>query len=83
MDFTISAPIEDIRSRIAAFVEREVLPLESDPDAYDRHDNIRLDLLDGLRAKARARGAVVPAAEAGERRRRVSARSGWRCATRP
>ena len=56
MDFTISAPIEDIRSRIAAFVEREVLPLESDPDAYDRHDNIRLDLLDGLRAKARREG---------------------------
>jgi acyl-CoA dehydrogenase len=56
MEFTISAPIEDMRSRIAAFVEREVLPLESDPDAYDGHDNIRLDLLDGLRAKARREG---------------------------
>jgi acyl-CoA dehydrogenase len=56
MDFTVSAPIEDIRARIADFVEREVLPLESDPDAYDRHDNIRLDLLDGLRAKARREG---------------------------
>jgi acyl-CoA dehydrogenase len=56
MDFTIAAPIEDIRSRIADFVEREVLPLESDPDAYDRHDNIRLDRLDGLRAKAKREG---------------------------
>jgi acyl-CoA dehydrogenase len=56
MDFTIAPEIEDMRSRIAEFVERDVLPLESDPEAYDGHDNIRLDRLDDLRAKARREG---------------------------
>src|ERR687893_355180 len=56
MDFTISPRIEDFRTRIAAFVERELLPLEGDPAAYDAHENIRLDLLVQLRARAKAEG---------------------------
>ena len=56
MDLAISPHIEDFRSRIAAFVERDILPLESDPANYDAHENIRLDLLDQLRAKAKAEG---------------------------
>ncbi len=56
MDFRISPEIDGIRARIAAFVERELLPLEGDPESYDAHENIRLDLLDRLRAKARAEG---------------------------
>ena len=56
MDFQIPAEIETLRREIAAFVEDEVLPLEADPGAYDDHENIRLDLLDELRAKARAAG---------------------------
>jgi acyl-CoA dehydrogenase len=56
MDFTISPEIETVRARIAAFVERELLPLEADPASYDAHENIRLDLLDDLRAKAREEG---------------------------
>ncbi|GHD12908.1 acyl-CoA dehydrogenase family protein [Tianweitania populi] len=56
MDFTISARVEDFRQRIAAFVEREVLPLEADPSSYDAHENIALPLLEELRDKARAQG---------------------------
>ncbi|MDQ4136398.1 MAG: acyl-CoA dehydrogenase family protein, partial [Pseudomonadota bacterium] len=56
MDFTVPPRVEDFRARIAAFVEREVLPLEGDAAAYDAHENIRLDLLEGLRARARAEG---------------------------
>ncbi|HET7085591.1 MAG TPA: acyl-CoA dehydrogenase family protein [Rhizomicrobium sp.] len=56
MDFAISPRIEDYRKRIAAFVAREVLPLEADPNSFDAHENIRLDLLAGLRAKAKAEG---------------------------
>ena len=56
MDFHIPPRIEDFRQRIAAFVERELIPLESDPAAYDPHENIRLDLLDAVRAKAKAEG---------------------------
>jgi acyl-CoA dehydrogenase len=56
MDFEISPVIEDLRFRIAAFVEAEVLPLEADKAAYDMHGNIRIDLLDRLRGKARSQG---------------------------
>lgn len=56
MDFSISPDVEDLRSRIAAFVETEILPLEADRSAYDAHGNIRIDLLDGVRAKAKAAG---------------------------
>jgi acyl-CoA dehydrogenase len=56
MDLTISSHIETVRTRIAAFVEREIIPLENDAASYDAHENIRLDLLGGLRAKAKNEG---------------------------
>lgn len=56
MDFHVSPRIEDYRSRIAAFVESELLPLESRSDSFDEHENIRLDLLASLRDKAKAQG---------------------------
>jgi len=56
VDLTISAHIEDYRTRISRFVEDRVLPLEADRSAYDAHDNIRLDLADQLRVEARAEG---------------------------
>ncbi|MDJ0942180.1 MAG: acyl-CoA dehydrogenase family protein [Kiloniellales bacterium] len=56
MDFALPAEIEDLRQRIRTFVAAEILPLEADPEAYDDHENIRLDLLDELRAKAKAKG---------------------------
>ena len=40
MDFKLSPDIDEIRLRIRGFVDRHVLPLESDPDAYDDHENI-------------------------------------------
>lgn len=56
MDFTVSPRIEELRSRIAAFVDEKLLPLEADRSSYDAHENIRLDLADRLRAEARAQG---------------------------
>ncbi|MBN8940770.1 MAG: acyl-CoA dehydrogenase family protein [Rhizobiales bacterium] len=56
MDFTISPELDALRSRIAAFVDKEILPLEADPAAYDAHENIEIGLLDRVRAKARAQG---------------------------
>ena len=56
MDFQISDEIEQYRKRIAAFVDAHILPLESDPSAYDGHGNIALARLEPLRAKARAEG---------------------------
>jgi len=56
MDFTISPEIEAYRARIAAMVESSIMPLEADPASYDDHENIRIDLLDTMRAKARDAG---------------------------
>ncbi len=56
MDFRISPRVEDFRSRIARFVEQEIMPVEADPTAWDAHENIDLGALDVLRARARAEG---------------------------
>jgi acyl-CoA dehydrogenase len=72
MDFTLSPEIEDIRLRTRRFVEQHVLPLESERANYDEHENIRLDLLAGVRDKAKAQG-LWGAAGAGRIRRHGSA----------
>lgn len=56
MDFTISPRVEDYRSRIGAFVEEKLIPLEADRANFDAHENIQLELADRLRAEARAEG---------------------------
>src|SRR6516225_4365522 len=62
MDFTLSPEIEDVRLRTHRFVEAHVLPLEADPGSYDDHENIRLDVLRGVQAKAKAEGLWAPQA---------------------
>ena len=56
MDFTISPALEDLRARIAGFVDSEIIPLEADPASYDAHENIAAGLLNRMREKARAAG---------------------------
>ncbi|MCX7339367.1 MAG: acyl-CoA dehydrogenase family protein [Hyphomicrobiales bacterium] len=56
MDFSVSPRIEDFRQRIERFVAAQVLPLEADRSHYDAHDNIRPEVLEPLRARARAEG---------------------------
>ena len=62
MDFSLSPEIEDIRLRTSRFVEEHVLPLETDPGNYDDHENIRLDVLRAMQAKAKAEGLWAPQA---------------------
>lgn len=56
MDFTLPPELDDCRRRVRAFVEEEILPVEADRTNWDQHDNIREDVLAGLRAKAKAAG---------------------------
>ena len=56
MDFSLSPEIEDYRMRIRAFVDKHLLPLETDRASYDEHENIKLDLLHGLREKTKSEG---------------------------
>lgn len=60
MDFTLPPDIDALRLKVRAFIAREVTPLEDDPAAYDDHENIRLDLLDTVRARAKAAGLWAP-----------------------
>ncbi|MFO0991010.1 MAG: acyl-CoA dehydrogenase family protein [Hyphomicrobiales bacterium] len=60
MDFTLPADIERLRLKVRDFVAAEVLPLETRPEIYDQYENIKLDVLDEMRAKARAAGLWAP-----------------------
>jgi acyl-CoA dehydrogenase len=60
MNFTLPAEIEAYRLRYKQFVAEHILPLEADPASFDDHENIRLDLLDTMRAKAKAAGLWCP-----------------------
>lgn len=56
MDFSLSPEIESYRTRIRAFVEKHVMPLELDPANYDEGENIKDSVLEPMREKARAEG---------------------------
>lgn len=56
MDFNLTPDVDETRQAIRRFVAQNILPLEDDPASYDDHENIRLDLLDDLRAKAKSEG---------------------------
>ncbi len=56
IDFSLEPEIEETRRQIRAFVEQHLLPLESQPDAYDGRENIAEAKLAELRAKARSAG---------------------------
>ena len=60
MDFKLSAEVEGIRLKTRDFINSEVLPLEADRTNFDNHENIRLDVLDALRAKAKSLGLWAP-----------------------
>ncbi|MBL0141172.1 MAG: acyl-CoA dehydrogenase family protein [Betaproteobacteria bacterium] len=60
MDFTLPAPIEAYRRRYRDFVRGAVLPLDTDPSSFDEHQNIRAEVLAGVRAKAKAAGLWAP-----------------------
>ncbi len=60
MDFSLSPDIEALRLRVRDFIASDVLPLEADAGSFDATENIRLDLLDKLRVKAKATGLWAP-----------------------
>ena len=60
MDFTLSPEVESLRLRTRAFVDEHVLPLEADPVNFSEHENIPLDRLAPVQAKAKAAGLWAP-----------------------
>jgi acyl-CoA dehydrogenase len=60
MQFSLPPAIEEVRGRAAAFVEERLLPLEADPGSFGEGEHVREDLLQELRAEARALGLWCP-----------------------
>lgn len=60
MDFTLDPAIDTIRRRIREFVATEIVPLEDDPSAWGEGENIDLERLNQVRAKAKAAGLWAP-----------------------
>jgi acyl-CoA dehydrogenase len=60
MDFTITPEIEELRLRTRDFINAHVTPLESESANYDPYENIRLDLLETVRKKAKQAGLWAP-----------------------
>lgn len=60
MDFSLPPDIERFRREVTAFVRERVLPVEADRANWDAHENIRDDVLDGLRAEVKRRGLWAP-----------------------
>ena len=56
MDFTLDPATEAIRRRVRAFVDEHLIPLEADRANYDAHENVREEVLQAMRAKARGEG---------------------------
>lgn len=56
MDFTLSPEVEDYRQRVRSFVEEHIIPVETDPDAWDDYENINDATLKPLREKAKQAG---------------------------
>ncbi|WP_277182620.1 acyl-CoA dehydrogenase family protein [Caballeronia sp. BR00000012568055] len=60
MDFSLSPELKKLREQIREFVAQEIVPLESNPAAYDAHENIAVDQLTKLREKAKRAGLWSP-----------------------
>ena len=60
MDFALPGHVEELRLKLKDFIASEVLPLEADRANFNEYGNIKLSLLDGMRAKARAEGLWAP-----------------------
>ena len=56
MDFILPPDIDDYRRRIRAFVADHVIPLEADQANFDHHENIKDDVLEKIRTRAKAEG---------------------------
>ena len=60
MDFSLPDDIESLRARTEAFVRERIVPLEADRANFDEHDNLRIDLVDRVRADVKAAGLWAP-----------------------
>ena len=56
MDFFLSAEIEQTRLQVRDFVQNEIMPLETNSENYDEHENLKETVVAQVREKAKAQG---------------------------
>jgi acyl-CoA dehydrogenase len=56
VDFQLTPEVKEYQQRIRAFVIEHLVPLEQDPNSYDEHENIRIELLQHYRQLAKEQG---------------------------
>jgi acyl-CoA dehydrogenase len=54
------APLAEMKAAVTAFVDERLIPLESDPAAFDAHENVTLPLLETLRAEVKTLALFSP-----------------------
>jgi alkylation response protein AidB-like acyl-CoA dehydrogenase len=52
--------VENLRQRVAALVEERIMPLEANRATYDEHENIRLEVLEDVRAEVKRADLWAP-----------------------
>lgn len=60
MDFTLPKDVAALVGRVDRFVSDEIIGLEADQANYNEYENVRLDVRDEVREKARAAGLWAP-----------------------
>jgi acyl-CoA dehydrogenase len=60
VDFALTSEIKSFCQRYRAFVAEHVVPVEANVASFDEHQNIALDVLEPLRARAKAAGLWAP-----------------------
>ena len=60
MDFSLAPDVDSVRNRIVSFVRERVIPLEGDRANYDEHENLRVDVLERIRADVKSAGLWAP-----------------------
>ena len=60
MDFYLPDNIEKLRINTRNFVDKHLIPLESDTSSFDNHENINESLLNEIREKDKLEGLWSP-----------------------
>ena len=60
MDFALSPEMQKLRARFRQFARAEVMPLDATPESFDEHENIRPELLELMRGKAKEASVWAP-----------------------
>lgn len=60
MEFALSPEVRRHRDRYRAFMREHVLPYDTTPESFDEHDNIRDELLQELRVRAKENAVWAP-----------------------